>query len=319
VMIWVYDKRACNGADFVYVGLEAVRADSEIGKVLVSYTRGVLDAMGIKNGPTHGEVMMTKDGPCLVEINCRAHGGDGSWMRLARALTGGYSQIDATIDAFLDAEAFEMLPDVPPSPFKASGQELLLVSFCQGHVVSMPGFDKIRQLKSFLSMDSDVAPGSFIEPSVDLFTCLGSVFLMHDDPDVMAADLKTIRDMETECTLFELKEDQHDDTADSTLKADSALLEFKAVPKECTSPVSSKEAPHLPHLLPIRKRTWSGPSIEAECHTSGFTLKEASFIPFRQRAMSGPCFEASRSPLAVQEKRGDQKRFSSTPRSVAGW
>lgn len=251
--------------------------------------------------------MITKDGPCLVEINCRAHGGDGAWVPLARALTGGYSQVDATIDAFLDAQAFEMLPDVPPSPFKASGQWVMLVSFCQGQVVSMPGFDKIRKLQSFISMDSDVAPGSFIEPSVDVFSSLGSVFLMHEDPDVMAADLKTIRDMETECRLFELQKEQHDDTKDSTCKA---------VPEECTT---------SPMHLPIRKRTWSVPSTAStDAFGSGSTLKEASFFPFRQRALSGPCIEASRSPLAAQEgmtrcrklSSGDQKCVSSTPGST---
>jgi hypothetical protein len=31
-------------------------------KILISYTRRTLDAIGIKNGPSHGEVMMTDDG-----------------------------------------------------------------------------------------------------------------------------------------------------------------------------------------------------------------------------------------------------------------
>ena len=39
--------------------------------MLIPYVQGVLDALQIKNGPTHGEVMMTADGPCLVEMNCR--------------------------------------------------------------------------------------------------------------------------------------------------------------------------------------------------------------------------------------------------------
>ena len=34
---------------------------------------------------------MTETGPCLVEVNSRCHGANGSWMPLALALTG-YSQ-----------------------------------------------------------------------------------------------------------------------------------------------------------------------------------------------------------------------------------
>lgn len=208
VMVWVYDKRACNGADFVYFGMVPVPAESEIGKTVIAYTRGVLDALGIKNGATHGEVMMTQDGPCLVEMNSRLHGGDGTWAPLARALTGGYSQVDADIDAFLDEKAFEAMPHAPPTPFAASGQEVILVSMFRGRVISTPGFDKIAKLRSFDSIESDVVPGSLVEPSIDLFTGLGSVFLMHDDPEVMAADLDIIRAMEVDGTLLEVEEDR---------------------------------------------------------------------------------------------------------------
>merc|ERR1719502_1585203 len=194
-MIWVYDKRACNGADFVYYGLVPVPADSELAQVLITYTRGVLDAMGIRNGPTHGEVMMTADGPCLVEMNCRSHGGEGAWVPLARTLTGGYSQVDAAIDSFLDESAFARLPE-RPRPFQASGQEVMLVSMRAGRVLATPGFDKIRELKSCHSLVTDVTVGSNVELSIDLFTGLGSAFLIHEDKEVMAADLQTIRAME---------------------------------------------------------------------------------------------------------------------------
>merc|ERR1711862_1044181 len=96
-------------------------------KLLIKYTNKVLDALGMKNGASHGEVIMTSSGPCLVEMNCRAHGGDGNWRPLARALTGGYSQVDACVDSYLDKKAFYSLPAVPPSPAKAFGQEVILV------------------------------------------------------------------------------------------------------------------------------------------------------------------------------------------------
>ena len=42
-------------------------------------------------GIQSSQVMMTETGPCLVEVNSRCHGAAGSWMPLARALTG-YTQ-----------------------------------------------------------------------------------------------------------------------------------------------------------------------------------------------------------------------------------
>ena len=135
-MCWVYDKRQANGSAFVYFGLQPIDSESEEAKIVIPYIRGVLDAMGIKHGPTHGEVMMTSDGPCLVEMNCRAHGGDGNWVPMVRGLNGGYSQVSATIDAYMDPTRFHALPDKMPSPFKAAGQECCLVSYSEGTVKS---------------------------------------------------------------------------------------------------------------------------------------------------------------------------------------
>ena len=101
-MVWVYDKRPANGSAFVYYGCVPVPIDSPEAQIIVPYVRQVLDALGLKNGPSHGEVILTKDGPCLVEMNCRARGGDGNWRSLAKALTGGYSQVEAAVDAYLD-------------------------------------------------------------------------------------------------------------------------------------------------------------------------------------------------------------------------
>merc|ERR1712151_334894 len=105
VMVWVYDKRPTNGGEFVYYNMLPVESSDPTAKILIDYTRGVIDALDIKHGPTHAEVMMTSDGtPCLVEMNCRAHGWDGAWAPLERALIG-YSQVEAACDCYFDGNA----------------------------------------------------------------------------------------------------------------------------------------------------------------------------------------------------------------------
>jgi len=205
VMLWVYDKRPANGASFVYYGMVPVEADSHVGRQLIPYVQGVLDALGIENGPSHGEVMMTETGPCLVEMNCRAHGGDAAWTPLARALTGGYCQVGVALDSFLDESAFQKLPK-QPSPFLAAGQEVMLVAYSSGQIVSMPGFDKIRKMQSFASLETHCKLGSVIEPTIDLFGTLGSVILVHADAQIVKQDIEEVRRMENEGLLFELKD-----------------------------------------------------------------------------------------------------------------
>jgi len=202
-MMWFYDKRPCNGSAFVYFGTLPLESDSPEGKILIPYVRGVLDAMEISNGASHAEVMMTPDGPCLVEMNVRTHGGDGNWVPLARALTGGYTQVDATVDSYLDKQKFSTFPGIYPCPFKAAGQEVYLVSRGRGKVRSTPGFDVIKNLPSFVYLETGVHPGGSVDFTVDLFTALGSVMLMHEDPAIVEADIKKIRELEEKNEIIE--------------------------------------------------------------------------------------------------------------------
>jgi biotin carboxylase len=196
VMLWVYDKRKANGGDFVYFGMKPVDPTTEKAKILINYIRRTLDMLGIKNGPSHGEVMMTSEGPCLVEMNCRAHGGDGAWRPLALALTGGYSQVEATADSFCDAKAFSKLPDRPPYPFKAAGQCVMLVSYSKGKVKSAPGYEVLRMLPSCVHMDGLVQPGAEVDYTQDLITCIGQMVVMHEDAEIVKRDIEFIRLME---------------------------------------------------------------------------------------------------------------------------
>ena len=50
MMVWVYDKRPRNGSQFVYFGMLPIDPMSEEAQVLIPYTRGVLDALGMAHG-----------------------------------------------------------------------------------------------------------------------------------------------------------------------------------------------------------------------------------------------------------------------------
>merc|ERR1712157_472234 len=71
---------------------------------------------------------------------------------------------------------------------------------------SMPAYDKIRQLPSFISLETGITVGSRIELTVDLFTAAGSVILANRDSAQMEADVAFIRNLEKE-GLFEFDEE----------------------------------------------------------------------------------------------------------------
>ena len=70
-MLWKYDFQEVNGHR-VCIAQTPVRVDSSPKMAeLVAYVRQCLNALGVRNGATHTEVMWTSGGPCLVEVHTR--------------------------------------------------------------------------------------------------------------------------------------------------------------------------------------------------------------------------------------------------------
>jgi DNA phosphorothioation-dependent restriction protein DptG len=54
-------------------------------------------------------------------------------------------------------------------------------------------------------METGIKVGSFVERTVDLFTGIGSVILMHEDESVLNTDISRVREMELNNELFEFE------------------------------------------------------------------------------------------------------------------
>jgi biotin carboxylase len=144
--IWEYDKRSVNGANFVYFGMKLIPGDSARAKELIDYGKKIVKALGVVNGPSHMELMYCADGPCLVEVGSRCHGGEGSWLPVAQECVG-YTQVEACLSSYLRPDRFDMLPLVPT--LLKQGREVFLVSRQTGILQDIPGLQTMRNLKSF--------------------------------------------------------------------------------------------------------------------------------------------------------------------------
>lgn len=202
VAIWKYDKRKANGQFNVYFGMELQPVETELEFELVEYSRAVLDALQINNGPAHMEIIITATGPCLVEVGARCHGGHGTWATIADAAFG-YNQMECTIDSYLHPERFADLPLYPFAP-KAFGKEVFLVNYRDGLVRDTPGADRIKAMQSFKSIDMGVKEGSRLHKTIDLFTMPGRAQLLHEDRDQVERDYLKIHLMLEEGQMFEL-------------------------------------------------------------------------------------------------------------------
>ncbi|KAL4133781.1 hypothetical protein PRIC2_004098 [Phytophthora ramorum] len=198
--IWKYDKRRVNDAAFVYFGLSLVPAEGMVND-MIDYQFQVLDALGIRNGPAHGEVKFCHGSPVLIEVGSRCHGGEGAWVPIANICVG-YNQVTAAVDSILEGEAFASLAE-RPRKLQAYGCEAMLVSYKNGVLKSTPGIAEIEKMPAFLKKEIFVAPGDNMRQTVDMFTTPGSIMLTHKDRDVLESSLARIRELEVE-GLFEV-------------------------------------------------------------------------------------------------------------------
>ncbi|KAJ1446914.1 ATP-grasp domain-containing protein [Pelagophyceae sp. CCMP2097] len=197
--IWVYDKRPANGVQFVYYGMELFQ--SEDGKredALVDYVFGVLDALGVRHGPSHAEVMWlaSDEAPCLVEVGCRPHGGEGTFVQMVTPIMG-YSQASVMLDAVEKPYRFHRLPR-RPEHFGGGAVEICLVCYEAGvfaHWIP-EGLAMIRALNSFNSEELKIFSGDAIVPTVDFLNTPGSIMLVHLDAAQLQADIDVIRGLE---------------------------------------------------------------------------------------------------------------------------
>ena len=177
VAIWEYDKRPANGAAFVYYGMHLKSTAGKLERQLIDYSAQVLKALHINQGPSHMEVIMTPSGPCLVEVGCRCHGGEATWLPIVEECVG-YSQLEATLSCYLRPDAFDALPS-EYGELKAEGAEVHLVSKVSGTLIDIPGLDTVRSLPSFRRLDMHTQVGSRVHVTVDCFTRPGSFQLVH--------------------------------------------------------------------------------------------------------------------------------------------
>ena len=170
--IWKYDKRPANGAPFCYFQTQLVDAVMEPVNVplIQDYVRPVLDALGIRYGLSHVEVIMVEeeeaeDGedsittierrPVLVEVNCRQHNMD--FLPIVMACIG-YNALDMTLAALLEDEnnnneegqgdsVWDMYPDEPI--VRRYGCMVHLVNYVQGVLRQVRYMEEMSQLPSF--------------------------------------------------------------------------------------------------------------------------------------------------------------------------
>jgi biotin carboxylase len=190
--VWRYDKRPANGAPFCYFKTELVdqETDPEVERIC-EYMRSILTTLGIRFGLSHSEVIVTKDGPVLVEVNHRQHNMDFCPLTMACI---GYNALDMTLDAYLGTdEDWDMYPHEPS--LRAFGCMAHLVNYEKGILKVLHFMDDIQQLPSVFDCavyEHFHTPGLSISPTVDIRSDAGWIQMIHHDKETLDEDFEQI-------------------------------------------------------------------------------------------------------------------------------
>jgi biotin carboxylase len=153
---------------------------------LAEYSMCAAEAVGIRNGSTHAEVIMTEQGPRLVELAARY---SGSCMMLSGSLATGDNQIERTVRHVLDGTftpSFEVRREV---------RTLWLCADHAGPVRDMEILEAVADLPTVYRM-SIPRNGKRVPMTNDVTTSLGWIILGAADRDAIEADYDRIRAME---------------------------------------------------------------------------------------------------------------------------
>lgn len=192
VEVWRYQKRLVDGSRPMYDYEEPVAPRHPAVALVTGYALAVLDALEVRNGAAHTEVMLTPSGPVLIESAARP-GGSHEPAIVSRCL--GTDQIDCLARAIVHPEDLleGRLPQYRP---RAALRYVTLLSPADGQVPSADRLAPVRALKTCVELVLSAEPGAPVRRTVDLGSSPGYLYLSAPDWADVEADYRGLRQLE---------------------------------------------------------------------------------------------------------------------------
>lgn len=186
--LWICKKTAISNTKIVLDYLKLLPYEYSLTADLLHYTYAVLDALEIKYGASHNEIMLTKNGFFLIESGARLMGAVDPNV-IAQAT--GASQLDFLMESYVHPELFLKKVDVP---YRLNRHLLykFILSSKSGTIKKINFIQEIKKLRSFERIDLKVKVGSNLVKTKDLFTSPGAIYLAHKNEDVIEEDYQEI-------------------------------------------------------------------------------------------------------------------------------
>ena len=201
--IWIYDKY---GAIYSYA--ETINVLTAKYSDVVRYTQKALDALGIRVGPTHSEIMLTEKGPLLMETGARPMGNMLSCDTIKRIF--GYSIIEKIIHSYVYPVHSN---GVPGDGYRLSDLKCYIYcirSYVEGRITGVPAEDILKNCSYVTDISLEILKDTMqVEKTIDLVTSPGTFGLVDEDEKALREWIELFRIVEREHPnmLFEFEND----------------------------------------------------------------------------------------------------------------
>lgn len=197
-----YLKQVTEDGKVIYRHCEYLSPADPAHAALTSYALDVNDALDIRYGSAHHEIIITDDGPTLVEVNPRMHGADAS-----RALRWCFpvTQIDLSVDAYVDPASFDAKAG---REFRFTNFMIAhyLISDAAGTISAVAGDAALGAIPSF-RLGHLPPVGKRIGKTISLTSSPGYLWLVNEDEAALWRDQERLIAMESRGELYVVAQD----------------------------------------------------------------------------------------------------------------
>lgn len=194
--IWE-DNREDVGSAYLYNYERLLQDHGPLEQALADYTKAVLDALGVRFGPCHVELMVDDGVPTLIEVGARPAGGiQHHVMQDAQ----GFSHVSASIDCYLGG-------GLEPGYFdRDNAKHVVSVSLISRRAGVLKAYRRIEEIQALVSFQCLVGLpdiGAQVPVSRSLDTQPGILMLAHPLKRQVLDDVDAFRAIELD-GIFEL-------------------------------------------------------------------------------------------------------------------
>jgi Phosphoribosylglycinamide synthetase, ATP-grasp (A) domain len=188
--VWRCKKSVTAEGYIVFEHMDSVSADDTQARVVVEFAKRVLDAFGVRYGPSHTELLLDSAGDCwLVEVAARMHGNLDLSMTVP---VTGSNQVLAAVQSYLAPKLLEA-HEAAWGATAVRCRAMDLIAPRSGSLREKLDLTVVKELESFWSARIVVDAGDEVQATADLMTSLGSVVLVDEDFARLQADWKAVR------------------------------------------------------------------------------------------------------------------------------